>query len=288
MPFLSPDFKEKLREYHLNLLKGRGTVGGSRRSARTGRSLELADFRSYSPGDELKRVDFKAYARLKKLFVKVYEEEEEGNFVILLDRSLSLNFGEPSKFFLSQKVASIIAFLSLNKREKVLFFPLPQNNEKPVYLNHINHYLYFEEHLSHLFPEGKFPSLSEFKYLLESIPFRGGVYFLTDLFLPSEFTSYWGLLKLHSLAFTVIAIQSYEELEPPEIGEVNLRDLEEDDKLSFYFQKESIQLYKERYNHYFLKRADEIIKAGGKCFFLNNQDNEDALFYRLLKEEVIS
>lgn len=287
MPFLSPVFKEKLREYHLNLLKGRGTVGGSRRSTRTGRSLELADFRSYSPGDELKRVDFKAYARLRKLFVKVYEEEEEGNFVILLDRSLSLDFGEPSKFFIAQKVASLITFLALNKREKVLFFPLPQDNEKPVYLNHINHYRYFEEHLTYLLPAGKFPPLSEFKNLLESIPFRGGVYLLTDLFLPSEFISYWRQLKLHSLAFTVIVIQSYEELEPSEIGEVNLKDLEEDAKLSFYFQKESIQLYKEQYNHYFVQRQEEIVKAGGKCFFLNNQDSEDALFYRLLKEGVI-
>ena len=288
MPFLSPGFKEKLREYHLNLLKGRGTVGGSRRSARTGRSLELADFRPYSPGDELKRVDFKAYARLRKLFVKVYEEEEEGNFVILLDRSLSLDFGEPSKFFIAQKVASLIAFLSLNQREKALFFPIPQDNEKPIYLNHINHYRYFEEHLSHLLPAGKFPSLAEFKNLLESIPFRGGVYLLTDLFLPSEFISYWRQLKLHSLAFTVIAIQSYEELEPPEIGEVNLRDLEEEDRLSFYFQKESIQLYKERYNDYFRKRVEEIVKAGGKCFFLNNLDTDDALLCRLLKEGVIS
>ncbi|MBT9164987.1 MAG: hypothetical protein DDT22_00565 [candidate division WS2 bacterium] len=287
MPFLSPGFKEKLREYHLNLLQGRDAVVGSRRSARTGRSLELADFRSYSPGDELKRVDFKAYARLKKLYVKVYEEEEMGNFVVLLDRSLSLDFGEPSKFFLAQKMASLIAFLALNQREKAVFFPLPQEEEKPFYLHHINYYPYFEEHLSHLLPAGKFSSLQKFKNLLESIPFHGGIYLITDLFLPSDFASYWKLLKLHSLAFTVIAIQSHEELEPPEIGEVNLRDLEEEDKLSFYFQKETIQLYKERYNNYFRQRVEEIIKAGGKCFFVNNLDSEDTLLYRLLKEGVI-
>src|SRR5690349_22379408 len=75
----------------------RGRMKGERRSPRKGQSVEFADFRQYVPGDDLRFVDWNLYARLEKLFLKMFMEEEDLHFYALIDTSRSMGFGEPTK-----------------------------------------------------------------------------------------------------------------------------------------------------------------------------------------------
>src|SRR5579864_7193292 len=70
---------------------------GRRRSPLTGSSMEFADFRRYAPGDDFRRIDWRAYARLERLFLRVFEAEENITVTILLDCSTSMDHGTPSK-----------------------------------------------------------------------------------------------------------------------------------------------------------------------------------------------
>ncbi|MBV5347228.1 DUF58 domain-containing protein, partial [bacterium] len=54
-----------------------GTIKGERRSSRRGSSVEFADYRNYTAGDDLRRLDWNIYARLEKPFIKLLEEEED-------------------------------------------------------------------------------------------------------------------------------------------------------------------------------------------------------------------
>lgn len=72
-----------------------GRPGGARRSLQKGGAVEFADYREYSPGDELRRVDWKAYARLGRLYVKEFLDERQQTVLFLLDVSASMDWGGP-------------------------------------------------------------------------------------------------------------------------------------------------------------------------------------------------
>ena len=90
-PFFDETFLRRLEQ--LELASRRLTAGrmkGERRSTRRGQSVEFADYRNYSAGDDLRQLDWNAYARLEKLFVKLFVEEEDVTVHILVDASRSM------------------------------------------------------------------------------------------------------------------------------------------------------------------------------------------------------
>src|SRR5881409_3526505 len=70
-----------------------GTTSGLHRSPLHGLSVEFADYREYSPGDDLKRLDWRAYARTNRHFIKQYEEESNLRATLLVDASASMKYG---------------------------------------------------------------------------------------------------------------------------------------------------------------------------------------------------
>ena len=93
---LSPQLLAQLERLELVTRKVfRGRMKGERRSQRKGQSVEFADFRNYVPGDDLRFIDWNLYARLDRLFLKLFLEEEDLHFYGLVDCSRSMDFGEP-------------------------------------------------------------------------------------------------------------------------------------------------------------------------------------------------
>jgi uncharacterized protein (DUF58 family) len=76
-----------------------GRMKGERRSTKRGSSVEFADYRNYTAGDDLRRVDWNAYARLERLFIKLFMEEEDITIHVLLDASKSMDWGEGGPVF---------------------------------------------------------------------------------------------------------------------------------------------------------------------------------------------
>ena len=92
-----------------------GAVGPEHRSRTRGPGMEFADYRRYSFGDDPRSLDWSAYLRLGKLFLKIYETEQHIPVRILLDRSESMDFGDEgeSKFLYAQRLAATFAYLAL-------------------------------------------------------------------------------------------------------------------------------------------------------------------------------
>ena len=102
----------------------RGRMKGERRSKRKGQSVEFADFRNYVPGDDLRFIDWNLYARLDKLFLKLFLEEEDLHFYALVDCSPSMEFGDPSKFFYAKQLAAALGYIGLCRSDRVRIEPL--------------------------------------------------------------------------------------------------------------------------------------------------------------------
>jgi uncharacterized protein (DUF58 family) len=92
---------------------------GERRSIRRGQSVEFADYRNYSAGDDLRQLDWNVYARLERLFIKLFVEEEDVTVHVLVDASRSMDFGEPNKLRFARRAAGALAYLGLAHLDRV-------------------------------------------------------------------------------------------------------------------------------------------------------------------------
>ena len=120
-PLLDPEFLHKLEQLELVSRKiFVGRMKGERKSKRRGSSVEFADHRNYTVGDDLRHIDWNVYGRLDKLFLKLFLEEEDLHFYTLLDTSLSMDFGDPTKLHYGKQVAAALAFIGLVNHDRVV------------------------------------------------------------------------------------------------------------------------------------------------------------------------
>jgi hypothetical protein len=106
-----------------------GRLMGERRGKRRGRSVEFDDHRPYSPGDDLRHIDWAAFARLDKLFLKLFLEEEDLLVHIVLDCSTSMLAGSPTKLLTAGQLACALAYVGLvnNNTVQLSAFALDEN-----------------------------------------------------------------------------------------------------------------------------------------------------------------
>src|ERR1700738_1136556 len=98
VPLLDAKFLAQLEQLELVSRKiFLGRMKGERRSKRKGQSVEFADYRNYVSGDDLRFLDWNLYARLDRLVSRLVREAGDLHFYILIDNSLSMNFGTRTK-----------------------------------------------------------------------------------------------------------------------------------------------------------------------------------------------
>jgi uncharacterized protein (DUF58 family) len=96
-----------------------GQMGGERRSNLRGRSVEFADFRSYSAGDDFRLIDWNAYARLDRFMLRLFVAEQELPLSIFVDLSGSMDWGRPNKAAIARQLAGAIAYVALAALDRV-------------------------------------------------------------------------------------------------------------------------------------------------------------------------
>src|SRR6185503_13993496 len=123
---LTPELLRRLEQFQLLAARrAKSSARGERRSKARGQSVEFADYRNYSHGDDFRYLDWILYGRLEKLFVKLYEEERELPVRIFLDASESMTFGEPRKFDFARQIAAAIGYVALCGFDRVSVIPFP-------------------------------------------------------------------------------------------------------------------------------------------------------------------
>ena len=97
-----------------------GKLPGERRSKRRGQGVEFDDFRPYVAGDDLRHIDWNVYARSEKFFLKLFREEEDLSVHVVVDASVSMDVGEPSKRLFATRLAMALGYVSLVNHNRVL------------------------------------------------------------------------------------------------------------------------------------------------------------------------
>ncbi|WJH34622.1 DUF58 domain-containing protein [Paenibacillus sp. CC-CFT747] len=103
----------------------RGTMQGKRRSRMLGSSMEFADYRMYTPGDDTRQLDWNVYGRTGKAFIKQFMDEQELQVHLYVDVSRSMDFGgtdshpDHSKFLYARRLAACVGYITLAGYDRV-------------------------------------------------------------------------------------------------------------------------------------------------------------------------
>ncbi len=112
-----------------------GRLPGERRSKRRGESVEFDDYRDYTPGDDLRRLDWNAFARFDRFFIKLFRAEEDLGLHILLDCSASMLAGGgdgPSKLLFAHRLAMALAYVGLVNQNRVSLASFGHSGADPL------------------------------------------------------------------------------------------------------------------------------------------------------------
>ncbi|MFO7630708.1 MAG: DUF58 domain-containing protein [Prochlorococcaceae cyanobacterium] len=100
-----------------------GAQRADRRTRLVGSGIEFADHRNYAPGDDIRNLDWRVYGRTEKLFLRMFEEEEDLYFYFLIDGSRSMRLGNPDKWSYAQKVCAALSYIGLSNFDRVSIVP---------------------------------------------------------------------------------------------------------------------------------------------------------------------
>ena len=128
---ISTDFLDQLDRFHLVVKKRvTSTYTGPRKSIAAGRGLTFKDHRIYSPGEDIRLIDWKVFARTDNLYIKTFEEERNLTAHIIMDVSGSMGFGKPiSKFDYAAMLGVGFAYLAMKENEKFQFSTFSEDIE---------------------------------------------------------------------------------------------------------------------------------------------------------------
>ena len=245
---LQETFVRRLERLNL-MTRGRVSegVGGEHRSRRHASSAEFSDFRRYVPGDDFRRIDWNAYARLDGIFLKLTEAKVEVPVHLLLDCSQSMNWGLPNKLAYARRLAAAIGYLALAQFDAVsgagfsdqLYarFPTVRGKNQATRL------------LSYLdaAPIGQQSRLERSMLEYCETAARGGIAFvLSDLISDDSWQTGVVHLLRHGTDVVVVQIVSPQELHPMLDGEVELIDAESGDVVELVVGDEARRTYETR------------------------------------------
>ncbi len=281
----TPDFLRKLEALTIALRRSvPGPSVGPRRAPSLGASVEFSDFRNYTPGDDYRRIDWNAYARLGRLFLRLYRAEENLNVSLLLDTSRSMAWGQPSKFDLARQVAGALAYIALAREDRVAVGALaedlhaylpPQGNRALVWR--------VWEFLEGLSCQGS-TDLGKALAALHRYQARPGLALvITDLLTPSDWRA--GLRSLLSQGQDLVLLQvlAPEELDPEVSGDWRLVDDEDGSPLEVTITPWDLQAYRDRLSTYSQEITSFCHGHGIPYLQLSSSISVDDVVLRLLR-----
>jgi uncharacterized protein (DUF58 family) len=199
-----------------------GQLAGEHRSPRHGSSLDFADYRTYHPGDDFRRIDYHLYARLDMLLLKLYEAEDEVRLRLLVDTSGSMARG--GKLEQAARIAGALGFVALVRRDPVSLHTFPFERAAPRFTGRNAAPLLFR-HLQALTGSGTTPFAAAVTHLLAQPGRSGLTVVLSDLLTPEWET---GLSRLPARGGDVVVVHvlAPEDLTPDFVGDLELVDAE--------------------------------------------------------------
>jgi uncharacterized protein (DUF58 family) len=265
---LDRQFLEMLKTItlHIQLSLKSGNLG-NKRSKAIGSSVEFSDYREYLPGDDFRRIDWNAYARFERVFIKLFMQEQESPVTIFLDTSDSMK--DHNKRETAVKVAGTFSYVALSDYDTVSLALFNEGVQDS--LMNLRGTSSFNRVIStledHTFKGQSDLYASVFKWQAK---FRKGITIIvSDLMYDHQLDKLIRLLSFHKQKVILCHILSQEELSPVFDENVRIIDSETKEYMDINTGIEAINLYKKKLSEYF-KEIKTICSKYGVDYMLVN------------------
>jgi uncharacterized protein (DUF58 family) len=265
--------------------------------------IEFADYRAYSPGDDIRRVDWNAYARLGTLHVRQSQAEHDTTLYLLVDASPSMDFGLPTKFFAARRLAAALGYIALSHLDTLVLSAPGQvlrttddgrrttdDAQHPALESSVLRGRAEAGSLFRFLQEMRMGRQVQFDDLLKDWGTRRGqgriAVIISDLLLDGYRE---GVRRLTGAGFQVTLLQvlSAEELRPPEVGDLELVDSETNGLLEIHLGDESMAEYKRRLSAWLTDTSAWCASQGaGHVLIESHWDIERVLLETLRRQGV--
>ncbi len=283
---LSPQLLAKLE--HMELISRkifRGRMKGERKSRRRGQSVEFADFRNYVAGDDLRFIDWNMYARLDKLFLKLFLEEEDLHFYSLIDVSDSMKFGSPSKFEYAKQLAAALGYIGLCRTDRVKIEPLDgkRSTSAPVFRGRKNLWPMIQ-YLQGVASGGNVSLTEAVKSFCLRNSGKGIVVLITDLMDKQGYEEALKYLVAQEMDIYLIHVLSQEEIDPEIAGDLRLIDCEDQDVAEVSVSQRLLDRYRSTLAQFIGQARDFSSKRGIVYTMTSTERSVDRLVSRYLRQ----
>lgn len=221
---------------------------GNKRSRSTGSSVEFSDYKEYLPGDDFRRIDWNAYGRFEKVYVKLFMQEQESPVSIFLDSSASMDYDKKRE--IAVKVAATFSYVSLADYDTV---SMALFNSKII-----DHVLNLRggnnfNRILRMLEESEFSGRTDLLQTIQSFQpqlKKGITVMISDLMFGHELEKVLRLLSFKKQRVILCHILSEAEINPIFEENMQLIDMESNDKLDIDTGIEAINLYKNKFTQY--------------------------------------
>jgi uncharacterized protein (DUF58 family) len=226
-----------------------GVMKGERRSRKRGTSIEFADYRDYTRGDDLRRLDWNVYARLERPFIKLLEEEEDLAVHLLVDRSSSMDWPdtvEENKLRYALLLAGALGHIALTTGDQVTVTFLGPERQRwgPSRGRHNS------LRLLQFLDETRAAGATNLNAALQDYGLRAGrpglAVLLSDMLSPAGYRDGVNALLARGYEVVVIHILSPDEVEPPLAGDLKLVDVETGEDAEISLDGVTVTAYRDR------------------------------------------
>lgn len=303
---LSESFLKSLSGLRLWSHKRRpGTYTGERRSTRKGRSVEFADYRNYTPGDDPRRVDWNVYARLEKPYIKLYEDEEDLTVHVLLDASASMRWNPDddvdddlpmarehvpgAKWQRAAELALALGHIVLSSGDRLVVETSSRAHFGPkrgdAATSQLITFLEAQQsRLSFATPDSTVHRAHLNTWLRNyALSTRSGMCIVISDFMDEDgYAEGLGMIGA-KLDLNVLHTLSEEELDPQFAGDLRLVDVENNNKQDVSLDEASFRRYRQRLDAFTSDLEATTRKRGGRSLLINTSQTIEQLVLKDLR-----
>jgi uncharacterized protein (DUF58 family) len=244
-PLIDTPTLEKLERLTISWQKSLpGLVGGHNTSRFAGPGQEFLDHRHFHHGDDLRAVNWRAYLRLEKLFLKMFQLEPRIPVRLLLDTSRSMNTGAISKFDYARKLAAALCYVGLVRLDSMCLQPFAAGLRDSFVASGGRHrFQPAVNFLSALELGGRSDFLATARAFISEYPQRGLVLIISDFLDEADCEKPLQYLADFGHELILVQVWADEDREPPWEGELDLEDAETGQHLELAFDAEARARY---------------------------------------------
>jgi uncharacterized protein (DUF58 family) len=290
-PLLDREFLERLERLTIHWQRSfAGLVGGHNRSRFAGGGQEFLDHRHFHDGDDLRAVNWRAYMRLDKMFLKMFQIEPRVPVRLLLDTSASMAAGSGEKFLFAKRLAAALCYVGLVRLDTIQVLPFASHLREGKSSGGGRHrYRIAAEFLEALQPTGVTDFFTVVREFLNEYPQRGLVIVVSDFLDESGCEKALQFLADYGNELMLIQLFSDEDHTPPWTGEVDFEDAESGGHLRIQVDEEARRRYTEAFDAFSAGIKEVAIRNDGKYAGLpSSMPLEDAIFDTMVRARSIA